>query len=453
MHALPLLATLLTFNQFKLDNGLTVLVHEDHTVPVVAIDVWYHVGSRDEVKGKTGFAHLFEHMMFQGSAHVADKQHFRYVQEAGGWGNGTTNTDRTNYFEVLPSNFLELGLWLESDRMGFLLATLTQEKLDNQRDVVRNEKRQNYDNRPYGMAPKAIFENLYPPEHPYHHLTIGEHEDLERASLDDVKAFFKRYYAPSNASLAIAGDVDLPTVKRLCEKYFGSLQSPTLAEPPRKAPPAPVLKAEKRVRLEDRVSLERVWVVWPSPPMFAPGDAELDLLAGILGSKSGRLYKRLVYEARLAQSVEVSQASAPLSSQFQVVVTLKPGHTAAEVLPLVDEELARAWQEPASPREVEKAKNEYESSFFYRLMSVGGFGGRADQLNMYSYYAGDPAFLDRDIERYRTPTADGIRAWAQKTLAPGRLIVTVSPSKNAPAKNAPAKIPPDKNPPLTKEAK
>ncbi|HEX6837328.1 MAG TPA: pitrilysin family protein, partial [Polyangia bacterium] len=236
MLALPLLATLLSFSQFKLDNGLTVIVAEDHTVPVVAVNVWYHVGSRDEVPGKTGFAHLFEHMMFEGSAHVADKMHFKYVQEAGGTANGSTNTDRTNYFETLPSNFLETGLWLESDRMGFLLATLTKDKLDNQRDVVRNEKRQNYDNRPYGLAPKAIFENVYPASHPYHHLTIGEHEDLERATLDDVKAFFKKYYSPANATLAIAGDVDLPTAKRLVEKYFGTLPS-TAAPAKRPMPP------------------------------------------------------------------------------------------------------------------------------------------------------------------------------------------------------------------------
>ena len=427
MHALPLFLTLLSYSQFKLDNGLTVLVHEDHTVPVVAIDVWYHVGSRDEVRGKTGFAHLFEHMMFQGSAHVADKMHFKYVQEAGGTGNGTTNTDRTNYFELLPSNFLELGLWLESDRMGYLLSTLTEEKLNNQRDVVRNEKRQNYDNRPYGLATKAIFENVYPPEHPYHHLTIGEHEDLERATLDDVKAFFKKYYAPSNASIAIAGDVDAATVKRLCEKYFASLPSPPAPDRARKAPPAPKLTAEKRVQLDDRVTLERVWMVWPSAAMFAPGDAELDLLSTVLGGKSGRLYKRLVYDARLAQTVEVGQSSAPLSSLFQVVVTLKPGHRAAEIIPLVDEELARVRRETVSAAELEKAKNELESSFLYRLMSVGGFSGRADQLNMYAYYAGDPGFIDRDLERFRSATVEAVREKAQETLGAGRLILTVSP--------------------------
>ncbi|HEX9104997.1 MAG TPA: pitrilysin family protein [Polyangia bacterium] len=423
MIALPLFATLLSFSQFKLDNGLTVYVNEDHTVPVVSVNVWYHVGSRDEVAGKTGFAHLFEHMMFQGSAHVADKMHFKYIQEAGGTANGSTNTDRTNYFETLPSNFLETGLWLESDRMGFLLATLTKEKLDNQRDVVRNEKRQNFDNRPYGMAPKAIFESVYPPSHPYHHLTIGEHADLERATPDDVAAFFKRYYSPANATLAITGDVDVATAKRLCAKYFGSL--PATAPPPRPPQaPLPVLTAEKRVQLDDRVSLERVYVVWPSPPLFAPGDAELDLLASALGGKSGRLYKRLVYDARIAQTVEVSQESAPLSSLFQVVVTLKPGHKAAEALQLVDEELARARKEAIGAAELDKARNQFESRFVLELMSGQR---RADVLNSYAYFAGDPGFIDKDLERYRAVAVDGVRSWAQKTLGPGRVIVTVSP--------------------------
>ena len=423
MFALPLLATLLSFSTFKLDNGLTVFVQEDHTVPVVALDVWYHVGSRDEVAGKTGFAHLFEHMMFQGSAHVADKMHFKYIQEAGGTANGSTNTDRTNYFETLPSNFLETGLWLESDRMGFLLATLTKDKLDNQRDVVRNEKRQNYDNRPYGMARKAIFENLYPPSHPYHHLTIGEHANLERATLADVSAFFKKYYSPANATLAIAGDVDVPTAKRLCAKWFGSLPS-TPAPVRGPAPPQPVLHGEKRVALQDRVSLERLYVVWPSPPEFAPGDAELDLLAGILGGKSGRLYKRLVYDARLAQTVEVAQESAPLSSLFEVVVTMKPGHKAAEALPIVDDELARAAKEAVSAAELDKARNRYETSYVLELMSGQR---RADVINRYAYYANDPGFIDKDLARYRTATADGVRSSAQKTLGPGRVIVTVAP--------------------------
>jgi zinc protease len=428
MHALPLFCTLLSFTQLKLDNGLTVLVHEDHTVPIVAVDVWYRVGSRDEVAGKTGFAHLFEHMMFQGSAHVGDDQHFKYLQQAGGWGNATTSFDRTNYFEVLPSNALELGLWLEADRMGFLLQTLTQEKLDNQRDVVRNERRQSYENQPYGMASMSLFENLFPPNHPYHHLPIGAHADLESASLDDVRAFFKRYYAPANASLAIAGDVDTATVKRLVEKYFAPRPSPSALQEAHAAPPMPRLTAEKRVQLSDRVSLERVYLVWLSAPQFAPGDAELDLLAQILGSKSGRLYKRLVYENRLAQSVQVSQSSQPWASMFQIIVTAKPGHRAAEIVPIVDEEVARVRNELVSAAELERAKNQFESSFFYGLMSVGGFGGRADQLNEYSYFAGDPGYLDKDLQRYRDASAESVRAWAQKTMGPGRVVLTVSPT-------------------------
>ena len=308
--------------------------------------------------------------------------------------------------------------------MGFLPATLTQEKLDNQRDVVRNEKRQNYDNRPYGLAPKAIFENIYPPSHPYHHLTIGEHEDLERATLEDVKKFFAKYYSPANATLAIAGDVDVATAKRLCQKWFGALPATAPPDRGRKAPPPPVLTAEKRVHLDDRVSLERVYLAWPSPPLYAPGDAELDLLAGALGGKSGRLYKRLVYDARIAQSVEVAQQSAPLSSLFEVVVTLKPGHKAAEVLPLVDEELARARKESITAAELDKARNQFESQFVFELMSGQR---RADALNSYAYFAGDPGFIDKDLERYRAVAVDGVRAWAQKTLGPGRVVLTVSP--------------------------
>ncbi|HEX6838086.1 MAG TPA: insulinase family protein, partial [Polyangia bacterium] len=245
----------------------------------------------------------------------------------------------------------------------------------------------------------------------------------ERATLDDVKAFFKKYYSPANATLAIAGDVDVATARRLCAKYFGSL--PSTAPPPRalKAP-QPVLTAEKRVHLDDRVSLERVYLVWPSPPMFAPGDAELDLLASALGGKSGRLYKKLVYDARIAQTVEVAQASAPLSSLFEVVVTMKPGHKAAEALPLVDEELARARTEGISAAELDKARNQYESAFVFGLMSGQR---RAEELNRYEYYAGDPGFIDKDLERYRTAAAEGVKSWAQKTLGPGRVVLTVSP--------------------------
>jgi predicted Zn-dependent peptidase len=283
------------------------------------------------------------------------------------------------------------------------------------------------------MASKAIFETLYPPSHPYHHMTIGEHADLERATVADVSAFFRKYYTPANATLALAGDVDVATAKKLCAKYFGSLPATPPPDRAKKAPPQPVLTAEKRVQLEDRVSLERVYVVWPSPPMFAPGDAELDVLSAVLGGKSGRLYKKLVYDARLAQSVEVAQQGAPLSSMFEVVVTLKPGHKAAEVLPLVDEELARARNEAVSAAELEKARNEFESQFVFGLTSGQR---RADVLNTYAYFAGDPGFIDKDLERYRAVGVDSMRRWAQKTLGPGRVIATVSPRPASAAKES-----------------
>jgi zinc protease len=419
-------ATLLSYTRAVLPNGLELIVHEDHTVPVVAIDVWYHVGSKDEQPGKTGFAHLFEHLMFKGSAHVADGEHFRAVTEAGGMLNGTTSTDRTNYFEVLPSSFLERGLWLEADRMGFLLDAVTRDKLDNQRDVVRNERRQSYENRPYGMAAKAIAEGVFPPTHPYHWLTIGEHADLEAASLDDVRAFYLAYYAPSNATLVVAGDVEAAEVRRLVDKYFGEL--PSGARPsatPR--PPLPRLDGEKRAALTDRVSLERLYLVWPTPALFQPGDAELDLLAQVLGGKSGRLYQRLVYQLRIAQSVEVEQASSLLASTFEVVVTLKTGHHAAEALPIVDEELARVRREPVAARELEKAQNHVEGEIYYRLMPVGGFSGRADQLARYAFYAGDPGYLERDLARYRDARGEALRDAAATHLGAGRLVLTVTP--------------------------
>jgi zinc protease len=420
----------LAFSRTVLPNGLELIVHEDHTVPVAAVDVWYHVGSKDERPGKTGFAHLFEHLMFKGSAHIGDGQHFRYITEAGGMCNGTTNRDRTNYFEVVPSNFLERALWLEADRMGFLLETVSQEKLDNQREVVRNERRQNYENRPYGLALKVIAETIFPPSHPYHWLTIGDHADLEAASLDDVRAFYRKYYSPSNATLVVAGDVDPQKVEALVTRYFGELPSaPAVAR--RTPPPVPRLDAEVRVQRTDRVSLERLYVVWPSVALFQPGDAELDLLALVLGGKSGRLYKRLVYDMRVAQSVEVEQSSGLYASTFEITVTMKAGHSAAEALPVIDEEVARARKEVVSARELEKAQNRFEAGLYYHLMPAGGFGGRADQLAYYAVYAGDPGYFARDLARYHDAKADEVRAVAERTLGPGRLVLTVSPKSTS----------------------
>jgi zinc protease len=416
---------------FKLGNGLTVLVHEDHTVPLCAVDVWYHVGSKDERAGRTGFAHLFEHMMFQGSAHVGDDEHLRLVAEAGGEANGTTNLDRTNYFETFPSNFLDRMLFLESDRMGFLLDTLTQEKLDNQREVVLNERRQSYENRPYGMVPFAIADALYPPDHPYRHPTIGERKDIESATLDEVKEFFRAWYTPANASVAIVGDVTPARARELAEKYFGAL--PSHAPPEHRVAPPVKLEADKRVELEDRVALERLYLVWPSPPLFKPGDAELDLLATVLGGRSGRLYKRLVHELQVAQDVQVHQASGMLASEFRVVVTAKPGHTAAEMEKLVQAELAQLTSSaPLTREELERAKNQWDAAFVYGLEGVGQI---ADQIGSYYYHLGRGDGFDDDRKRYIDATLPKVQAEAARILGEHRVTVTVKPAR-APAKEA-----------------
>ncbi|MCS6915668.1 MAG: insulinase family protein [Myxococcota bacterium] len=416
----------LAFSRLQLANGLEVLIHEDHSVPLVAVSIWYHVGSKDEERGRTGFAHLFEHMMFQGSRHVGDDMHFKYVQQAGGTLNGTTNTDRTNYFAVVPAGALERVLFLEADRMGFLLDALTQEKLDNQREVVRNERRQNYEVAPYGLAPRYLAEALYPEGHPYRHLTIGEHKDLEAATLDDVRTFFNRYYTPSNAVLVIAGDVDPKEARRLVDKWFGPL-------PRRERPPLvrqwamPVLTQERRVEATDRVSLPRLYVVWHSPARFHPGDAELDLLARVLGGKEGRLYRRLVYQDRLAQEVEVFQQSQLLSSRFGIVATAREGKRPEELLQAIDDELHQLRRSPPSQQEMERARNQIEAALLFDLDELGGFRGRAEMLQQYFYYAGDPDYLARDLERYRRATPQTVHQALLTYLGPGRVVLTISP--------------------------
>src|SRR5688572_20392456 len=289
----------------ELANGLDVIVHEDHSDPIVAVYVYYHVGSGREVPGRSGFAHLFEHLMFQGSANVGDDQHFKLVQEAGGTLNGTTNTDRTNYYETLPASQLELALWLEADRMGFLLPAITQEKLDNQREVVKNERRQNYENRPYGLEGETVVRNLYPPDHPYSWTTIGSMDDLNAASLEDVTGFFRRWYGPNNATLAIGGDVDTEEVLALAERYFGSIPCGPEVEAP--APRPAGLAGEKRIVLEDRVQLAQLSLTWPTVPLDHADEAALDLLARALSSsKSSVLDRALTIDAQLASSVSAS---------------------------------------------------------------------------------------------------------------------------------------------------
>jgi len=412
------------YSRQTLGNGLQVIVHEDHACPIVAVNLWYHVGSKNERPGRTGFAHLFEHLMFEGSAHH-DQGYFRPLQEAGGLLNGSTSADRTNYWEVVPTGALELALWMESDRMGHLLPALTAARFENQRDVVLNERRQNYENRPYGMATMATVAALYPPDHPYHWLTIGSPEDLRAASLDEVRAFFERYYHPGNASLAIAGDVTEAEAVSLADTYFGEIPSGAAVEPVRAEAR---LDAPVRQVLEDRVELPRLYLAWHSPGMFHPGDADLDLLADVLANgKTSRLYHALVYTRRLATEVAAFQNSRELAGFFQVIATAAPGHTLAEVERAIDDEIARLAGDGLDPGELERSLTQAEAQFVYRLQTVGGFGGKSDQLNAYNVFLGEPGYFERDIARYRAATAGSLRDAARAVLGAPRVTLSVVP--------------------------
>jgi zinc protease len=401
------------FRKHVLDNGLQVVIHEDHSCPIVAVNVWYHVGSKNEVPGRTGFAHLFEHLMFEGSAHH-DSGYFEPLQQAGGTLNGSTNPDRTNYWQVVPANALELALWMESDRMGFLLPALTEEKFNNQREVVLNERRQNYENRPYGMAGLAMIEALFPDGHPYHWATIGSPEDLRAATADDVRAFFRRYYHPANASLAIAGDVDTDGALDLAAAYFGEIPA---GDPPDVVPAAPRRAVPSRRVLEDRVEVPRLYVAWLSPAMYADGDAELDLLADVLATgKASRLYRSLVYERRIATDVSAYQGSRELGSSFQIVATAVPGIGLGMLERAVHEEVARARAAEVSEDELARTLALTETAFVSRLQTVGGFGGKSDQLNNYNVFLRDPGYFTRDLERYRNADGARIRAAAAAHL-------------------------------------
>ncbi|MBI5474430.1 MAG: insulinase family protein [Ignavibacteriae bacterium] len=415
--------TKVKFDQYKLDNGMTIILHEDHSAPVTAVVVMYNVGSRSEKVKRTGFAHLFEHMMFQGSQHVADDEHFKLLQEVGANINGSTSNDRTNYYEVVPSNYLELALYLESDRMGFLLPAMTQEKLDNQRDVVKNERRQNYDNQPYGTAWEKIAKALYPETHPYSWPTIGYMEDLSAASLEDVKEFFRIYYAPNNAVLSIAGDFRPAQAKAWVKKYFGSLGRGT--EIPRPKPMPVTLAEEKRLVFEDKVQLPRLYMQWPSPQMFTRDDAVLDVLADILGSgKNSRIYKALVYDKKVAQSVNVYQGSQLLASQFSVEVTAKPDKSLTEMETLVNEEIGKLLKEGVTQKEVQTSINNREMSVTNSLSTVLG---KANQLATYFVMTGNPSDINKELDRYKGITPSEVLAVAKKVLGGKKVALSVVP--------------------------
>ena len=423
------------YQLFRLQNGLTVILHEDHTAPLVGVHVQYDVGSKNEREGRTGFAHLFEHLMFQGTEHLPKGEADRLIDSAGGSSNGSTSQDTTQYWAQVPSNALEQMLFIESDRMGFLLPTLTQAKLDNQRDVVRNERRQSFEMQPYGLAFDKILANLWSPEFPYHWMTIGSHEDLERATLDDVKQFFERWYGPENAVLAIAGDIDLAGARALAEKWFGAIPGGKKPVAPEPAPKP--LEGEKRVTMEDRVQLPRVYVAWQTPKVFAEGDAALGIAGQVLADgKSARLQKRLVMDERIAQTVSAGQDAQALAGMFLVVATPKPGVPVERILAEIDEEIARLQATPPTDVEVQRAKNKVESGAIFSLEPVGGFGGRAATLADYYLRAGDPGFLPKDLARYRAVTPADVSAAARTWLRKdARVVLTVVPG-GAPAAEA-----------------
>jgi zinc protease len=429
LQGAPAAALELPFEQIKLANGFTLIVHEDHLLPEVATNIIYRVGSKDEPPGRTGFAHMFEHLMFMGTKRAPTKAFDEWMESAGGSNNAWTSTDFTDYHETGPSTLLPLFLWLEADRLETLGREIDQPKLDLQRDVVRNERRQMIENRPYGKVELRMPELMYPESHPYHHPVIGSHADLEAASVRDVRSFFEEHYVPSKAALVVAGDVRAGEVKDIVERYFGSI--PRTAPDTKPPAPLPTPKLDKVVRetMEDKVEMTKVIIAFHSPAHFQPGDAELDLLASILSSgKTSRLYKTLVYEKAMAQSVSATQESAVLSSMFTIEVMVRPGVSPDAVEKVTDALLADVIAKPPSDEELKRAKSQVSFDFVDRLQSLAS---RARLLN--TYWA--------DLERYNQTTAAGVLAQAQKTITlGGRVIMRVVPEGSAKAK-APEKRP------------
>ncbi len=419
------------YEMFTLPNGLTVILHEDHSVPMVSVNVWYHVGSAREKVGRTGFAHLFEHILFEGSKHVAEGDFDNLLEAAGGNNNGSTTTDRTNYYESLPSNALDLALFLESDRMGFLLDVVTPQLVDGQRDVVKNERRQSHENAPYGMADVRLTELMYPKDHPYHWPVIGYMEDLSAATQEDVKEFFTKYYAPANASLVIAGNINPAETRKKVEHWFSDVAHGPRPEPAWAAPVE--LTSVVTETLTDNVQLPRLYLSWHSPAQFRPGDAELDVLASVLtGGKNSRLYKRLVYDLQLVQNISAFQASAALGSRFQIVATARPSNdppeqVLAKIKSLIDEEIEKLKQTPPDIREVQRALNGIESSF---LNAMQPSGTKADQMNAYYFATGNPDYFAEDLARYMALQPNDIQAAARTWLPTDRrLELSVHPLK------------------------
>ena len=416
-------APTIPYEKYRLGNGLEVILAQDRSLPLVAVDIWYHVGAANETRDRTGFAHLFEHMMFTGSKHIPRGVADKLLEAAGGTdSNATTSFDRTNYFDTVPSNQLELALWTHANRMGYLLDSLDQTALANQQDVVRNERRQRIENQPYGIVDEAIFHALFPAGHPYRPAIMGSHEDIQAAKLADVRDFFKRYYRPNNATLVIAGDFDSANAKRLVQRYFGTFRRGPEVTPP--AVVTPPITSERRLTVTDQIELERIDLAWLTPPKFKPGDAELTIAAYILGGgKSSRLYNKLVYELQLAQEVSAEQDSYALASVFEVEALARQGHTAAELQPIIDVELDRLATEGPTQAEVDRARNQIERALYASLQRVGG---RADLLNSYNQYTGDPGYLPEDIERYARVTPAEVQRSVREQLSKNARVVVLA---------------------------
>lgn len=413
------------YEMYQLDNGLTVILAEDHSVPVVQVNVWYHVGSKDEVEGRTGFAHLFEHLMFQGSEHN-DQDYFEPLQEVGARVNGTTNGDRTNYFEGVPSQYLPLALWGEADRMGWLV--IDQERLDNQKEVVRNERRQRYENRPFGTSWQTLQANLFPVGHPYHHTTIGSHEDLDAATLEDVQGFYDTWYVPNNAVVVVSGDFDPDQAKGLIQLYFGDI--PIAADTPEQHTPetldTPALTEDVVIiQEEEGVPYSQVWMAWVSPALYEPGDAELDLVSSLLtDGKDSRLYQDLVMEQQIAKSVSAYQVSRYLTGMYVIQAVPAEGHTTDELVTAIDAVVATLIADGPTEEELAVGKAQYEAGFVRSMATVGG---KADRLNSYYFFKGDPDYAAEDLQRYLDCTVQGVQDAARETLTAGKVVLHIHP--------------------------
>lgn len=414
------------YEKYSLANGLQVILYPDQSFPLVAVNVWYSVGSANEKPGKTGFAHLFEHMMFQGSENIPKEGHFRYVQEAGGSLNGSTSIDRTNYYETVPANYSDLPLWLESDRMGFMLQGLTQEKLDNQKDVVMNERRQNYENQPYGLAWEKLFSNLFSPDHPYSWPTIGWMEDIAKFELDDVKNFFRTYYSPNNASLVVGGNFDVSRMKDQIEKYFGGITKSNSVQDI--VAPKQILSETKKIVMEDHVQLPRIYLAWHTEKAFSKNDAAIDILSDILSSgKNSRLQKSLVFEKQIVQDVSSFQYSAKLDGSFIIMATAKPNVELETIKNEIQNEIGKLIGDGITEEEMIRAKNSLKSNYIYSLQKLDLI---VDHLNHYNFYLNEPDSFVFDLSRYEAVTREQVINAAKMYLLNAHIELNVVPKKS-----------------------